>query len=47
MVASSDHLICIDTIFRMDEDEEVLKGHFLLIPDPDSLQVILRAIRLA
>ncbi len=47
VVASSDHLICIDTIFRMDEDEEVLKGHFLLIPDPDSLQVILRAIRLA
>lgn len=43
----SDHLICIDTIFRMDEEREALKGHFLLVPDPDSLQVILRAIRLA
>ncbi|HEX6939408.1 MAG TPA: chemotaxis protein CheC [Longimicrobiales bacterium] len=43
----SEYLICIDTLFRMDEDREVLKGHFLLIPDPDSLQVILRAIRLA
>ncbi len=42
-----DHLICIDTIFRMDEEQEALKGHFLLVPDPDSLQVILRAIRLA
>ncbi|HEX7120149.1 MAG TPA: chemotaxis protein CheC [Longimicrobiales bacterium] len=45
--AESDHLICIDTLFRMDEEREALKGHFLLMPDPDSLQVILQAIRLA
>lgn len=42
-----DHLICIDTIFKMDEEQQALKGHFLLVPDPDSLEVILRAIRLA
>jgi chemotaxis protein CheC len=42
-----DHLICIETTFRMDEERQALKGHFLLVPDPDSLQVILRAIRLA
>lgn len=47
IVAASDFLICIDTLFRMDEEQDVLKAHFLLIPDPDSLQVILRAIRLA
>lgn len=40
-------LICIDTLFRMDEVDETLGGHFLLLPDAASLQVILRAIRLA
>ncbi|HEX7049024.1 MAG TPA: chemotaxis protein CheC [Longimicrobiales bacterium] len=43
----SDYLICIETVFTMDEREDRLRGHFLLLPDPASLQVILRAIRLA
>lgn len=47
ILSDSDHLICIDTVFRMDEESDELRGHFLLIPDPDSLQVILRSIRLA
>ncbi len=47
VLAESDHLICIDTIFRMGDEPEGLQGHFFLIPDPDSLQVILRSIRLA
>jgi chemotaxis protein CheC len=41
-----DHLLCIDTIFRMDGDEAVLRGHFLLLPDAPSLRIILRSIRL-
>lgn len=41
-----DYVICIDTSFRMDEEQEVLHGHFLLLPDTVSLEVILRAIRL-
>lgn len=36
----------IETRFRMDNGEPVA-GHFLLMPDVESLQVILRAIRLA
>jgi chemotaxis protein CheC len=39
-------VLLIDTVFRMEGDDRVLRGHFLLIPDPASLQVILRAIRL-
>src|SRR5690606_35546130 len=27
-----DHLICIETTFRMDEERQALKGHFLLVP---------------
>lgn len=43
----SEYLICIDTLFKMDEKEESLSGHFLLLPDAGTLPVILRAIRLA
>jgi chemotaxis protein CheC len=42
----SDYVFCIDTIFRMDERKDVLRGHFLLLPDAGSLEAILRAIRL-
>ena len=41
-----DYVLCIDTIFRMDEQREALRGHFLLLPDRAALQVILRTIRL-
>ncbi|MGH7476857.1 MAG: chemotaxis protein CheC [Longimicrobiales bacterium] len=40
-------VICVDTLFSMDEDEVALNGHFLLLPDPASLEVMLRALRLA
>lgn len=38
-------VFCIDTHFGMD-DEEAIQGHFLLLPDVESLQVILKAIRI-
>lgn len=41
-----DYVLCIDTIFRMDEQRGALRGHFLLLPDRAALQVILRTIRL-
>ena len=41
-----DHVLCIDTLFRIDERQEAALGHFLLLPDNASLGVILRAIRL-
>ncbi len=40
-------VLCIDTDFFMGEDSEQLTGHFVLVPDPISLQVILKALRLA
>lgn len=43
----SDFVFAIDTVFRMDEEAEVLRGHLFLLPDAASLQAILRAIRLA
>jgi len=41
-----DFVFCIQTEFSMDEDQSV-QGHFLLLPDVESLQVILQQIRLA
>lgn len=41
-----DFVFSIETQFRMDNGEPV-GGHFLLLPDIESLQVILRSIRLA
>lgn len=42
----SDYVLCIATVFTIDEEQAQLPGHFLLLPDPGSLEVILRAIRL-
>lgn len=42
----SEYVFCIDTLFRMSTDCEKVPGHFLLLPDPASLEVILQAIRL-
>ena len=39
-------VFCIETEFRFVEKETVLNGYFLLLPDPDSLKVILKAIHL-
>lgn len=41
-----DYVFAIQTEFRMDQDDAV-EGHFLLLPDVESLEVILRSIRLA
>lgn len=43
----SDAIICIDTVFSMEGSDDELRGHFLLLPDPAALEIILQAIRLA
>jgi chemotaxis protein CheC len=40
-----DHVLCVNTGMIM--GEERIRGHFLLIPDSDSLQIMLRKIKLA
>ena len=42
-----DYVFSIDTVFRMDENQEILRGHLLLLPDAASLRAILQSIRLA
>jgi chemotaxis protein CheC len=42
----SSQVIILDTRFRFDPGDEWMSGHFVLLPDPASLQVILKAIRL-
>src|SRR5688572_20461811 len=37
----SDHVFCIDTAFHVADGGGTLRGHFMLIPDAASLQVIL------
>lgn len=44
---SMEYVFCIDTRFRMNEQDPPVSGHFLLVPDAASLPLILRAIRLA
>lgn len=41
-----DLVVCIETEFRFVEKNTVLHGYFLLLPDPDSLEVILKAVHL-
>lgn len=42
-----DRVIILDTRFRFEPGDQVLSGHFVLLPDPSSLKVIRKAIRLA
>ena len=42
-----DYVFVVETLFNMDEIEKDLHGHFLLVPDEASIDVLLRAIRLA
>ncbi|MDB4949264.1 MAG: cheC [Gemmatimonadetes bacterium] len=42
-----DYVFCIQTEFSMEEGKDAVSGHFLLLPDVESLQIILRSIRLA
>lgn len=41
-----DYVVCLQTEFRM-EDAGAVEGHFLLLPDVESLDMILHSIRLA
>jgi chemotaxis protein CheC len=42
-----DYVFCVESEFYMTDVEEKLRGFFLLLPDPGSLQAILRAVRVA
>ena len=42
-----DYVFVVETIFNMDNTDDELHGHFLLVPDEASIDVLLRAIRLA
>jgi chemotaxis protein CheC len=42
-----DYVFCVESEFFMTDVKERLRGFFLLLPDPASLQAILRAIRVA
>ena len=42
-----DYVFCVESEFMMTDNSERLRGFFLLLPDPASLQAILRAVRVA
>ncbi|HEX8723767.1 MAG TPA: chemotaxis protein CheC [Gemmatimonadaceae bacterium] len=42
---SRDYVFCVESDFMLKDDARRLRGFFLLLPDPASLQAILRAIR--
>src|SRR5437763_12945673 len=42
-----DYVFCVESEFMMQDVGERLRGFFLLLPDPASLQAILRAVRVA
>lgn len=42
-----EHVFCVESEFQLADTAERLRGFFLLMPDPASLQAILRAIRVA
>jgi chemotaxis protein CheC len=44
---SRDYVVCVENEFQMVDIGERLRGFFLLLPDVESLQAILRAVRLA
>ena len=41
-----DFVFCVETSFRVEGTEELLQGHFLLLPDMPSLRAVFDAIRL-
>jgi chemotaxis protein CheC len=43
----ADAVLCVESEFLLTEMDQTLRGFFLLLPDPASLQVMLRALRLA
>jgi chemotaxis protein CheC len=42
-----DQVVCVESDFMMDKVDEAMRGYFLLLPDPASLQAILKAVRVA
>src|SRR4029079_15489096 len=42
-----DYVFCVESEFYMTDVDEKLRGFFLPLPDPASLQAILRAVRVA
>ena len=42
-----DYVFCVESEFMMNDTAEKLRGFFLLLPDPASLQAILKAVRVA
>ena len=45
--SGGEYVFCVESEFIMQERNEKLRGFFLLLPDPPSLRVILKAVRLA
>jgi chemotaxis protein CheC len=45
--SQKDYVFCVESEFMMTKLSEKLRGYFLLLPDPASLQVLLRAVRVA
>ena len=45
--SQKDYVFCVESEFMMVKISEKLRGFFLLLPDPASLQVLLRAVRVA
>ncbi len=45
--ATTDTILCVESEFLFVDSRENVRGFFLLLPDPASLQVMLRALRLA
>lgn len=44
--ADPDAILCVESEFVVRDNDQSLRGFFLLLPDPASLQVLLRALRL-
>ena len=45
--SQKDYVFCVESEFMMVQMAEKLRGFFLLLPDPASLQALLRAVRVA
>jgi chemotaxis protein CheC len=45
--SQKDYVFCVESEFMMMKMAEKLRGFFLLLPDPASLQALLRAVRVA
>jgi chemotaxis protein CheC len=43
--AAQEYVFCVESEFFMQEHAERLHGFFMLLPDPQSLRVILKAVR--